>query len=220
LKTLKKVLNWKDFVWPTRQGIKAANFFGLRLIFFEKKKKTKHARKYIYTPKNNFSGGGYCCLLHSNTRWPQRVRQYSSHPPKIKKMGKMRSPAHTQDATRTRRSSRICRVFHSLSLKNKRGRFVFFFFYFFFLFRWWKPREEFLCQRQMKQNSLGGLKKGAALAFTCCAPLKIQNWWNIRDDELERETTRAWTPPFHSSYLVELRRQDGLENIIPRERNR
>lgn len=158
METLKKVLNWKDFVWPIRQGIKAANFLGLRLIFFEKKKKTKHARKYIYTPKNNFSGGGYCCLLHSNTRWPQRVRQYSSHPPKIKKMGKMRSPAHTQDATRTRRSSRICRVFHSLSLKNKRGRFVFFFFYF-FLVSLVKATRRVFVREANETKQFGGLKK-------------------------------------------------------------
>lgn len=68
METLKKVLNWKDFVWPTGQGIKAANFFGLRLIFFEKKKKKNKTRTqiYLYTKKTTFREEGiavYCIQI-------------------------------------------------------------------------------------------------------------------------------------------------------------
>jgi hypothetical protein len=137
---------------------KSGKLFGVAIDFLWKKEKNKtRTQIYLYTKKQLFERRA-CCLLHSNTRWPQRVRQYSSHPPKIKKMGKMRSPAHTQDATRTRRSSRICRVFHSLSLKNKRGRFVFFFFYF-FLVSLVKATRRVFVREANETKQFGGLKK-------------------------------------------------------------
>ncbi len=202
---------------------KSGKLFGVAIDFLWKKEKNKtRTQIYLYTKKQLFERRA-CCLLHSNTRWPQRVRQYSSHPPTPSSKNKIKW--EKWGAQRTRKTLLehgealefvVSFIPYRWKIKEEdlsSSSFTF------FLFRWWKPREEFLCERQMKQNSLGGLKKGAALAFTCCAPLKIQNWWNIRDDELERETTRAWTPlPFQLPSRTTQTRRVG--KYYSKERNR
>lgn len=90
---------------------KAANFFGLRLIFFEKKKKKKqntHANIFIY-PKTTFREEGiaaYCIQILGDLKELGNIAPTPSSK-KYKKWEKMRSPAHARRYSNTEKLSNL-----------------------------------------------------------------------------------------------------------------